>query len=188
MSGNITTDGNVTAAYFSGDGSLLTNIVSYISKWATGNFNGSLYTTGADSTLSDSNSLFQIISDTRGTPQFQIQDGGANQASFIARSFMIVKQNNTLLNMSQNNICSDWGFNHIDCNTGTTGADFGVDDDIEAQNLIWSGGGFRAAVERQSAFFIATDNITAKYSGATGSYDPSTYYFCDYTDSNFEDT
>ena len=117
----------------------------YFDVYTTGNFNGSLYAVPVwvDSSASDSNSLFQVISDTRGTPQFQIQDGGANQASFITRSFMVVNQNNTLLNSSQNNICSDWGFNQIDCNTSTTGADFGVTDDIQALGLIY-GSGLRA--------------------------------------------
>ena len=106
MSGNVTTTGNVSASYFIGNGSLLTGISNYILKYALGNFNGALYTTGADSSLSDSNALFQILG-SDGTPRMQIQNGGTEQASFIARSFMIVNQNNTRLNQSQNNLCSE---------------------------------------------------------------------------------
>lgn len=113
---------------------------SYLSKYSSGNFNGSLYTTGANSSLSNSNSIFQIIG-SDGTPRFQVQNGGDNQASFIARSFMIVNQNDTRLNQSQNNLCSEWGFEFIDCNTSITGADMGVQDDFEVQGLMYSSEG-----------------------------------------------
>ena len=160
----------------------------FINKYAFGDFNGSLYTLNSNSSANYANSLFQVISDTRGTPQFQVQNGGPEQASFIARSFLVVNQNNTLLNSSQNNICGDWGFTQIDCNTSTTGADFGVTDDIEALGLMYTKGGFRSYVDKQSAFFVASENISKKYSGNNGSYRTDTKYFCDYTSDNFDNT
>ena len=160
----------------------------YINKYFYGNFNGSLYTVGSNSSANPSNALFMVISDTRWTPQFLVQDGGPWQASFIARSFIVVNQNNTLLNSSQNNDCRDWGFQHIDCNTATTGADFGVMGDSEFQELVFTKKGFRSYVDVQSAFFIASENSTPKYSGINGSYDVTTKIFCDYVSDNFADT
>ncbi len=151
----------------------------YIDKYTTGNFEGSLYTQKTDSSLSNSNSLFQVISDTRGTPQFQIQDGGPSQASFIARSFMIVNQNNTLLNLSQNNLCSSWGFSYIDCNTATTGADFGVTDDIEAKGIIYADEGLRAYSSEHGAYLVAETNGGKISNGTTGFYTTLTGFFCD---------
>ena len=157
----------------------------YIQKYASGVFNGSLYTTQMNSTGSDSNALFQVISDTRGTPQFQVQNGGVEQASFITRSFMVVNQNNTLLNDSQNNLCSSWGFQEIDCNTATSGADFGVTDDIEAIGLIYTKSGVRSYVDRQSAFFVASQNMTPLNNGSNGTFTVSNNYFCDYVTDSF---
>ena len=159
---------------------------SYISLWTLGNFGGSLYTTGADSSLSDSNSLFQVIG-SDGTPRFQIQNGGTEQASFIARSFMVVNQNNTRLNQSQNNLCSEWGFNHLDCNSSTTGADMGVQDDFQAQGLIFANEGFRAHSSAHGAYLVLLDQ-GLKYSGGNGSYNVENQYFCDYDADNFVDT
>ena len=161
----------------------------FFNKYTSGNFNGSLYNDVqfADSTASDSNSLFQIVSDTRRTPQFLIQNGGPSQASFIARSFMIVNQNNTRLNSSMNNICSSWGFEHLDCNTSTTGADFGVTDDIEATGLIYSGEGLRSHSTSKGAYLVLNDH-GSKYIGVNGEYDDSTSIFCDYTSDNFVNT
>ena len=156
----------------------------FIDKYKSGNFQGSLYTQKSDSSLSDSNSLFQVISDTRGTPQFLVQDGGSEQASFITRSFMIVNQNNTLLNSSQNNRCQDWGFIHIDCNTSTSGADLGVTDDIETQALVYANEGFRGHTKEHSAY-IALADIPQLYGGTNGEFDDTTSIFCDYTSDNF---
>jgi len=176
--GNVTINGNLTlnGTIFGG----------YIEKYTTGNFIGSLYTSKANSSSSDSNSLFQVISDTRGTPQFLVQDGGPIQASFIARSFMVVNQNNTLLNSSQNNLCSNWGFHNIDCNTSSTGADLSVTDDIEALGLIY-GSGLRSysRVGKQRDLFIATENISTVFYGSDGEYNYTTNYFCDYIANNF---
>jgi len=157
---------------------------NYIKKYATGNFNGSLYTTGANSTSSLSNSLFQVISDTRGTPQFFVQDGGPYQASFITRSFLVVNQNNTLLNSSQNNDCRDWGFVHLDCNTATTGADFGVTDDIEGQGIIYADEGLRAHSTEYGSYLVLGDR-NKLYQGSNGEYNSTDNTFCDYTANNF---
>jgi len=156
-----------------------TLINGYVAKYDSGNFIGSLYTAEADSTLSDSTSLFQVVSDTRGTPAFQVQNGGPYQASFITRSFMVVNQNNTLLNSSINNDCRDWGFIHADCNTATTGADFGVTDDIEAQGLIYADEGFRGHSSEHGAYLVLGD-IGKISNGSTGYYMTNNSYFCDY--------
>jgi len=150
-------------------------------------FNGSLYTYGTNSSLSDSNALFMVMSDTRGVPQFLVQNGGEYQASFITRSFMVVNQNNTLLNSSQNNDCRDWGFIHADCNTATTGADFGVTDDIEALGLIYANEGLRSHSSEHGAYLAAADK-GRKYFGLNGSYNPTTMIFCDYVSNNFDTT
>ena len=75
-----------------------------------------MFTRQTNSSASDSNSLFQVISDTKWTPQFQVQNGVNGQASFIVGNFIVVNQNNTLLNSSQNNLCSD-RFSKIECNS-----------------------------------------------------------------------
>ena len=183
----INTTGNITGSYFIGDGSLLTGISSsYLSKWTTGNFEGSLYTTGPDSSLSDSNSLFQVLG-SDGTPRFQVQNGGDEQASFITKNFLVINQNNTLLNQSQNNLCSDWGFFHIDCNVSIDGADLGVQDDLEVQDKIFANGGLRAHTSDYGAYFSLLDP-GEKYSGNNGSYIAENKYFCDYDSDNFVNT
>lgn len=203
-SGDVFILGDLRVDYFYASGAYLTDLnVSgdvdvaglirggFIDRFDSGFWDGSLYTQNTSSSSNNNNALFIVMSDTRGDkdiPMFQVQDGGVGQASFITRSFMVINQNNTLLNSSQNNLCSDWGFNHLDCDTALTGADFGVIDDIEAQSLIWSGGGFRAAVERQSAFFVATSNITAISNGSNGTYITSTNIFCDDVADVFTDT
>jgi len=179
--GNITADnfvgGNFSGDYFNVQGEIRGG---FIDRYDSGNFNGALYTSGTNSSLSSSNSLFQVQSDTRGTPQFLVQDGGAYQASFITRSFMVVNQNNTLLNSSQNNDCRSWGFNQIDCNTATTGADLGVTDDIQALGLIYASGLRSYNREgKQRAPLILSENITTIFNGSNGSYDATTNYFCD---------
>lgn len=131
----------------------------------------------------DSDTLFEIISDTRGTPQFLVQDGGDSQASFITRSFMVVNQNNTLLNLSQNNKCGDWGFIHIDCNTSTTGADFGVTDDIESKGIIYADEGLRAHTTTSGAYMVLGD-LGSVASGSNGYYNATTNIFCDYVSNN----
>ena len=69
-------------------------------------------------------------------PHFWISTGGPGQASGIARSFMIVNENTTLLNSTDRSSCQAWAneFNKtlkIDCNTTTTGADLLVGDDMQ---------------------------------------------------------
>ena len=157
---------------------------SYISLWTIGNFIGSLYTTGANSSASDSNSLFQVIG-SDGTPRFQVQDGGSEQASFIARSFMVVNQNNTRLNQSQNNLCSEWGFTQIDCNTSATGADFGVQDDFEAQGLVYARQGIYGETSNWGVYLLLGNLSTYSSGGVNGTFTDSTNYFCDVVSTPF---
>ncbi len=155
----------------------------YIYKWSTGNFVGALYTYGTDPS-SDSNAIFQTIG-SDGTPRFQVQDGGTNQASFIARSFMVVNQNNTRLNQSQNNLCSEWGFLHIDCNSSTTGADMGVQDDFEAQGILYTDSGIYGDTSK-GGVYLALGNLTNfSEGGVNGTFTVSTNVFCDYVANPF---
>jgi len=133
-----------------------------------------------------SDTLFEIMG-TRGVPQFLVQNGGSNQASMIVRSFLVVNQNNTLLNQSQNNLCGDWGFIHIDCNTSTTGADFGVTDDIEAKGIIYADQGLRSHASSYGTY-LALKQRGQLYYGTNGTYNANTQYFCDYTFNSFNET
>ena len=151
----------------------------YISLYSSGNFNGSLYTTGADPTASDSNSIFQILGSS-GFPQFQIQNGGSGQASFVARSFLVVNENTTHLNQSQNNLCSEWGFSYIDCNTSTTGADMGVQDDLEVQGLAYYREGIYAETSDWGVYAFMGDLMNVGVSGSNGTFTDNNNYFCDY--------
>lgn len=168
----IVTTGNITFAN------------NFLKRFYIGNFLGSLYALGGDSSLSNSNSLFQVIGDD-GTPRFQIQNGGDYQASFIARSFMVVNQNNTRLNQSQNNLCSEWGFKHIDCMSSTTGADMGVQDDFEAQGLVYTNHGIYGDTTHGGAYMILGDLTNYTFGGNNGSFDDSEDLFCDYVTSPF---
>ncbi len=150
----------------------------YVSLYSSGNFNGSLYTTGADPTASDSNSIFQVIGSS-GVPRLQIQNGGAGQASFIARSFLIVNENTTRLNQSQNDLCSEWGFTSIDCNSSTTGADMGVQDDFEVQGLVYANQGLCAGTANWGSYLLLGNLSTYASGGINGSFIDSTDIFCD---------
>jgi hypothetical protein len=152
------------------------------------NYTGAVYITGTNSSLSESNALFVVQSDTRAgnPPQFMVQDGGPYQASFITRSFMVVNQNNTLLLSNQSNDCRDWGFKHADCNTATTGADFGVTDDIEALGLIYSNQGLRSHSSEHGSYLVLGDR-NKLYDGTNGYFDDTTNIFCDYVSNNFVD-
>jgi len=83
-------------------------------------------------------------------PHFWLQSGGPGQASGIARSFMIVNENATILNSENRSDCQTWADHYgtdllIDCNTTTTGADLFVGDDAQivgdmyANNVIING-------------------------------------------------
>nr|MDA3837276.1 hypothetical protein [Nanoarchaeota archaeon] len=152
--------------------------ISYVSKYTSGSFNGSLYTVGADPIVSDSNSIFQILGND-GTPRFQIQNGGNEQANFIARSFMVVNQNDTRLNQSQNNLCSDWGFTRIDCNSSTTGADMGVQDDFEVQGITYTREGIYGEVSDWGVYTFMGNLSDIGTSGSNGTFTDANNYFCD---------
>jgi len=158
----------------------------YLRYYNDGVYNGSLYTYGANGSLSLSNSLFQVLGD-EGSPRLQVQNGGIEQAGLLVRSWIVVNQNNTRLQQAQNNLCGDWGFIHIDCNTSTTGADMGVQDDFEVQGIAFFDNGLRAHAQTHNPFIVTTDR-GFKYSGVNGSYDTVDSFFCDYVSNNFVDT
>jgi len=76
-------------------------------------------------------------------PSLILQPGGAEQASIITRSFMIVNDNPTILNGVNATSCRTWiedEFNEtmqIDCNTTGTGADLVVGDDMQVLGDVW---------------------------------------------------
>ena len=150
----------------------------YVSLYSSGNFNGSLYTAGADSTASSSNSIFQVIG-SDGTPRFQVQNGGDGQASFVAKSFLVVNQNSTRLNQSQNNLCSDWGFAQIDCNSSTTGADMGVQDDFEVGGLIYANQGMSSNTPDWGSYLFLGNLTTYASGGTNGIFIDASNTFCD---------
>ena len=152
-----------------------------------GRFNTSTLSSYNDSTVNTNNRLLEVISDTRGTPQFMVQDGGPSQASLMVRSWLVVNQNNTLLNQPQNNVCSDWGFKHLDCNTSTTGADFGVTDDIEGLGVIYANEGLRSHTTDYGSYLVLGDRA-GLYKGINGIYNYETNIFCDFVANNFDDT
>jgi len=75
-------------------------------------------------------------------PHFCIQSGGPTQASFVARSFMIVNEDESILNNTNRTDCGVWADSFgeplkIDCNTTTTGADLLVGDDMQVFGDVW---------------------------------------------------
>lgn len=64
-----------------------------------------------------------------------INEGAPNRATTIYRSLQVVGEEK-LPNNKNFTLCE--GYNYIDCNTSTTGADLGVQDDIEAKGSIYS--------------------------------------------------
>jgi len=74
-------------------------------------------------------------------PHFWIQTGGSSQASGVARSFMIVNEDISILNSTNRTSCIAWAESFdkellIDCNTTTTGADLLVGDDLQVFGTI----------------------------------------------------
>ena len=67
---------------------------------------------------------------------FVINQGGANRASLFERSLMIGKGLGNATIDGNYTLCQ--GFSLIDCDTSSTGADLGVEDDIEAKGSIYS--------------------------------------------------
>ena len=154
-----------------------------IGIYTTGNFNGSMFTRQTNSSASDSNSLFQVISDTKWTPQFQVQNGVNGQASFIVGNFIVVNQNNTLLNSSQNNLCSD-RFSKIECNSADN-SDVGVEGDLEIGDIIYAQNGIHIHTEPYGAYLFLDDDDTVIAEGVNGTYNVTTNFFCDFVANNF---
>jgi hypothetical protein len=64
-----------------------------------------------------------------------INEGAPSRATTFYRSLQIVGEEK-LPNNENFTLCE--GYNYIDCNTSTTGADLGVEDDIETKGSIYS--------------------------------------------------
>ncbi len=69
---------------------------------------------------------------------FIISNAGTDLASIHPRSFMIGGVMDQALATNINN-CSAQGYTHIDCLTGTTGADLGIEDELEVRSNAYIG-------------------------------------------------
>ncbi len=96
------------------------------------NFSGTM---GFGNFDSDSNIEFLFATEDNKI-NFVIATAGTDFASYVPRSFMV----GGLLGQSFNDSivsCTTQGYNQIDCNTGLTGADLGIQDDLEVQGTIY---------------------------------------------------
>lgn len=67
--------------------------------------------------------------------RFALPSSGADYGTYNPRSFIIA---GTSTNNASSVSCSYWGFDNIDCDTIGTGADLGVQDDLEVLGKIYS--------------------------------------------------
>lgn len=75
----------------------------------------------------DSDAEFIFLEES-GDWRFVLPKSGAGLATYNPRSMIIAGPST---NVSSTLRCSTWGFNAIDCNTSATGADLGVQDDLQ---------------------------------------------------------
>ena len=86
--------------------------------------------------LNPSNMQIAFWDSVNARPTLILSQGGSQRASIFDRSLMVGKTlGNATINTTYS-LCQ--GFNLIDCNTSSTGADLGVEDDIEAKGSIYS--------------------------------------------------
>ncbi len=77
-------------------------------------------------------------------PRFVIPEEGADFATYSPRS-MVIGPTATIANMDENILCSTM-FENIDCDTDGTGADLGIEDDLEVEGTIFADGGVTGAL------------------------------------------
>lgn len=85
--------------------------------------------------------------------RFALPLSGNDSGTYNARSMIIAGPS-----VLDNNIinCSFWGFNKIDCRTGATGSDLGIQDDLQVKGSASVGGNFSA---NESLFVTDTGNV-----------------------------
>ena len=104
---------------------------------------------------------FMLVSPAN-LPRFVVAEEGSDLATYNPRS-MVIGPASTLANVDENILCST-NFSFIDCDTGLTGADLGIEDDLEV-------GGTGYFTER--LFADINDTYYSRFGGAPNSVTPS---------------
>ncbi len=115
-----------------------------------------------------------IFSGPGDVPRFVLSDEGADLATYNPRSF-IVGPSATIGNVDENVLCST-NFSIIDCDTGTSGADLGVMDDVEILGALYT-------VEALTLGDNTDANRTITWDTLTGDF---TLIYDEITDNRFE--
>jgi hypothetical protein len=92
-------------------------------------------------------------------PRFVLAEEGADLATYNPRS-MVIGPAATMANVDENIICST-NFDDIDCDTGATGADLGVEDDLELGGIIYGSAADGDTFSTALTFTTATADRTA---------------------------
>jgi len=101
---------------------------------------------------------------SNGVPRFVMPTEGADRATYNPRS-MVIGPAATMNNISDNILCSE-NFTHIDCNTSATGADLGVQDDLEVLGDIYAEGTmFSITFDRFGAGPLTFGSVDVTYLG-----------------------
>jgi len=114
-------------------------------------------------------------------PRFVIAEEGASLATYNPRS-MVIGPAATLANVDENILCST-NFSVIDCDTGGTGADLGVMDDIELGGSIFAPDGtagaptFAFTSDATTGFYLQGANLPAVSIAGVGRYFFTASYF-----------
>jgi len=115
---------------------------------------------------------FMIIG-SDGNPRLVLPSAGNDNATYNPRS-MLIGPAATFPNTTTNMKCStnDSGaYTHIDCNTSATGADLGVQDDIETGGNIWAGEDIYAGDGLGGTMYAATFRRSGSSAVTFGSVD-----------------
>jgi hypothetical protein len=101
--------------------------------WSTTDFDGIMVFRNTVDQIEDIAFLF--MGGASDVPRFVLPEEGPDLATYNPRS-MVIGPAATIPNMDENILCST-NFSVIDCNTSATGADLGVQDDIEVLGNIY---------------------------------------------------
>jgi hypothetical protein len=117
--------------------------------------------------IEDIGMMFVSASDI---PRFVIAEEGSDLATYNPRS-MVIGPAATMANMDENILCST-NFSNIDCDTGATGADLGVMDDIEFGGDIYGSGAALTtnleAADNNTTQLASTSFVQQEINGAGG--------------------